>query len=245
MITPSTVPAPAGAPIRRVALVDDHRMLTESLTVSLSTEPDLWVVARCAVGEPGLVGRIAAGRPDVVVVDVEPCGAAAAELVAGLAGAHAAVRVLVLTAGRDPALLVDAVRAGAAGWLGKDSSSAELVAAIRAVCRGEAWLSPADLGVVLRALRAELAPAGHRRDPLAALSRQERRVLAELVEGASGVDIAGALRVSEGTVRSHLQNVFGKLGVHSRLEAVCVARAAGMRPRASPAVANAPPGGRR
>ena len=228
------VQATVAPPIRRVVLVDDHRMLTEALAVSLAAEPDLRVVDRCPLGDPDLLGRVAASRPDVVVVDVEPCGAQTAEVVSGLAGSAAGV--VVLTASRDPAQLVDAVRAGAAGWLGKDSTPAQLVAAVRAVGRGEACLSPADLGVVLRALRAELDPCGRRRDPLAVLSRQERRVLAELVEGSTGGDIASALRVSEGTVRSHVQNVFGKLGVHSRLEAVSVARAAGMRPRATSSV---------
>jgi DNA-binding NarL/FixJ family response regulator len=129
--------------------------------------------------------------------------------------------------------MVEAVRAGALGWLGKDASMAETLAAVRAVARGEGWLAPADLGVLLRALtdsggspRAAGAPG----DPLAVLSRQERRVLAELVNGAPGPEIASTLRVSVGTVRSHLHSVFGKLGVHSRLEAVRVARAAGMRP---------------
>jgi DNA-binding CsgD family transcriptional regulator len=87
------------------------------------------------------------------------------------------------------------------------------------------------MGVVLGALRAELDPAARRDDPLAVLSRQERRVLSELVDGARSPEIAAALGVSPGTVRTHLNNVFGKLGVHSRLEAVRVARAAGLRPR--------------
>lgn len=225
MVVPRTT-APAGAP-RRIVLVDDHRMVTDAVAVWLAAEPDLLVVDRCPVADPDLLGRVAAARPDVVVVDVEPRGGRAGELVSGLV--TSATGVLVLTASRDPAQLVDAIRAGAAGWLGKESTPAELVAAVRTVGSGDACLSPADLGLVLRALRAELD--GRRRDPLAVLSRQERRVLAELVEGSSGGDIASALRVSEGTVRSHLQNVFGKLGVHSRLEAVSVARAAGLRPR--------------
>jgi DNA-binding NarL/FixJ family response regulator len=238
VITSTTAPPRAGAPpIRRVVLVDDHRMFTEALAVSLSAEPDLLVVDRCTLGEPDLISRVAAGRPDVVVVDPdgrwgEPRGAATAELVSGLVAACAGVRVLALTAGTDRTQLIDAMRAGAAGWLGKDSSPADLLAALRAVCRGDACLSPTDLGVVLRALRAELDPADRRQAKLDVLSRQERRVLAALVDGASGAAIASALRVSEGTVRAHLHNVFGKLGVHSRLEAVSVARAAGMRPGA-------------
>jgi NarL family two-component system response regulator LiaR len=222
-------------PIRRVVVLDDHRMFTEALALSLAGEADLRVVDRCAVSDPGLAGRVAASRPDVVVVDVEPVGDGAAELVADLLAANPGARVLVLTGRADPERLVDAVRAGATGWLTKDCSPGELLAAVRAVGRGGAWLSPADLGVVLPALRAELDPAGRRHDPLGVLSRQERRVLAALVDGASGVDIAAALQVSEGTVRTHLHKLFGKLGVHSRLEAVRAARAAGMRPGATTA----------
>ena len=223
---------PAGArAISRVVLVDDHRMFAEALALTLSHQPDLRVVDRCAVGEPDLVTRMAAARPDVVVIDVEPLGSIAAEPIAALLGIQPGVRVVVLTGSRDRTQMVDAVRAGAVGWLGKDCTAADLLAAVRGVCRGEASLSPADMGVVLGALRAELDPAARRDDPLAALSPQERRVLCELVDGARGPEIAVALGVSPGTVRTHLNNVFGKLGVHSRLEAVRVARAAGLRPR--------------
>jgi NarL family two-component system response regulator LiaR len=223
-------PDQPGGPIRRVVVLDEHRMFTEALALTLAVEPDLRVVDRGAVSEPDLARRVAAARPDVVVVDVEPVGERTAELVGGLLAAHAGTRVLVLTGRHDPALLVAAVRAGAAGWLTKDCSPGELLAAVRAVCRGHGWLSPADLGVVLPALRAGLDAAGGRPDPLAVLSRQERRVLTGLVDGAGGAEIAAALQLSEGTVRTHLHKVFGKLGVHSRLEAVSVARAAGMRP---------------
>jgi two-component system, NarL family, response regulator LiaR len=224
------VPAPTRDPIRRVAVLDEHRMFAEALALSLAAEPDLRVVHHGALSEPDPADRVAATRPDVVVVDVAPAGQRAGELVAGLLAAHPGGRVLVLTGDRDPVRLVDAVRAGASGWLTKDRPPGDLLAAVRAIGRGHGWLAPADLGVVLPALRAELDPTGRRPDPLAVLSRQERRVLVALVDGAGGAEIAAALRVSEGTVRTHLHKVFGKLGVHSRLEAVRVARAAGMRP---------------
>jgi two-component system, NarL family, response regulator LiaR len=223
--------AMAGA-LRRLVLVDDHRMVAEALEPALSAHPDLRVVGWCPASEPRLAARVAAARPDVAVIDVEPLGAGTAAALTELLGAVADLRVVVLTAATDPAQLVAAVRAGALAWLTKDCAGADLVAAVRAVCCGDAHLSPADLGVVLRALRAELDPAARRADPLAALSRQERRVLAGLVDGAGGAEIAAALGVSAGTVRTHLHNVFGKLGVHSRLEAVRVARTAGLRPRA-------------
>ncbi len=219
--------------IRRVVVVDDHQMLTEALTVALSAEADLRVVDRAAPTDADLAARVTRLRPDVVVIDVEPCGAAAADVVAGLAAA--AGHVVVLTASRDAVRMAAVVRAGAVGWLSKSGPSAALPAAIRAVCAGEACFTPADLGAVLRVWAAD-GPAHDGRDALLApLSRQERRVLGGLVDGATSADLAAALGVSVGTVRAHTHNLFGKLGVHSRLEAVRVARAAGLQPRhASP-----------
>lgn len=216
-----------GMDIHRVALVDDHRMFTEALAFAMAAEADLRVVERCPAGGPDLPARIAAARPDVLVVDPAP---GPVDLVAELRQAARGVRLLVLTAVRDADRMVEAVRAGALGWLAKDASMAEVLAAVRAVARGGGWLAPGDLGVVLPALAGPAQAPVSVPDVLAALSRQELRVLAELVNGAAGPEIARTLRVSVGTVRTHLHNVFGKLGVHSRLEAVSVARAAGMRP---------------
>jgi two-component system nitrate/nitrite response regulator NarL len=218
-------------PIRRLVLADDHRMFAEALALTMSQQPDLRVVDQCAAGAVDLVARVAASRPDVLVIDVEPLRDAVADVLAALLAACPTTRLVVLTGSRDADQMVAAVRAGAVGWLTKDCTSADLLAAVRGVCRGEARMSPADLGIVLGALRLALDPAARRADPLAGLSRQERRVLVELVDGAGGAEIAVALGVSTGTVRTHTNNVFAKLGVHSRLEAVRVARAAGMRPR--------------
>jgi DNA-binding NarL/FixJ family response regulator len=219
--------------LRRVVVVDDHQMLTEALTVALSAQADLRVVGRATPTDPGLAALVAALRPDVVVIDVEPCGRDAADVVRGLAAAGC--HVVVLTASRDTQQMAAVVRAGAMGWLAKSGPSGALVAAVRAVCAGDACVTPADLGAVLRAWAAAGPQRDGRDELLAPLSPQERRVLGGLVDGATSADIAAALGVSAGTVRVHTQNVLGKLGVHSRLEAVRVARAAGLRPRHSTA----------
>lgn len=222
---------PRSVQIRRVVVVDDHQVFTEVLAMTVSDQPDLRVVGGFGSTEPDLPAAVAGRRPDVVTVDVEPLEAAAADrLIERLTGAPDAPGVLVLSAVADPARVSAAARAGALGWLGKDASTTELLAALRRVGAGRAHYSAAQIGRVLRELVGELRRAGDRDGPLAVLSAQERRVLAGMVAGERGPEIAARLHLTTGTVRTHTQNIFGKLGVHSRLEAVTLARRAGLRP---------------
>jgi len=216
--------------IRRVVVVDDHRMFTEALAVTLSAEADLRVVGRSTPEDPGLADLITRLRPDVITIDVAPLGERPSALLGRLAVARPEIKVVVLTASRDLRQLIDVARVGADAWLSKESPSADLVATIRAVCAGHTCYPSAHLGAVLRALAAGARPVDEPGELLASLSRRERRVLAGMVDGVSGPELAVELEVSVGTVRTHIHNVFAKLGVHSRLEAVKVARAAGMRP---------------
>ncbi|HEY0812428.1 MAG TPA: response regulator transcription factor [Pseudonocardia sp.] len=213
--------------IHRVVVVDGHRMFAEALTMTLSAEDDLRVVGSVAPADPDLPGVLGRLRPDVAIVDVARLGVRSAALLDIVSGAVADVRIVVLTGSQDVGQVVDAARAGALAWVSKERPSADLVATIRAVCAGHACYPPDYLGVVLRALARPSAP---RADRLAVLSRQERRVLACMVDGATGPELAAELHVSPGTVRTHIQKIFTKLGVHSRLEAVRIAREAGMRP---------------
>jgi NarL family two-component system response regulator LiaR len=222
-----------GMQIRRVVAVDEHRMFAEALAMTLSGEADVRVVATFSPAEPDLAGKIRTIRPDVVTVDVEPFAVAAAgALIEQLTRRDPELRVIVLTGVREPRLVVEAARAGALAWLSKEAPTIELLATIRAVCAGHARYPTEQLGVVLRELVGELRRAGGAADsgPLAALSGQERRILAAMVDGERGPQIAARLHLSVGTVRTHTQNIFGKLGVHSRLEAVTLARRAGLLP---------------
>jgi DNA-binding NarL/FixJ family response regulator len=209
--------------IRRVVVVDDHEMFTEALTASLSVEADLRVVGRSTLSDPDLLDRLVRLRPDVVTVDA---GARPADVVGRLSSARPDAKVVVLTAIRDVQQVIDAARSGADAWLSKECSSAELVATIRAVCAGHTCYPSIHLGAVLRALAAGPQQVDAAGDQLTSLSRRELCVLAGMVDGLSGPDIAVKLRVSVGTVRSHTQRIFAKLGVRSRLEAAHVARAA-------------------
>lgn len=212
----------------RLLMVDDHLMLTEALGSRLQQATDLWVVGRCATGDPHLAAMVDRLRPDVITVDVDPV-ASTGELVEAMLEALPSVAVVVLTGGLDPQRAVEAARAGATGWVPKESGVEELTAVLRGVCHGHAWFPPEVLGVVLRALREDVRLAGRRDGPLDVLSVREREVLRGMVEGKRGARIARDLAISTETVRTHTRSILSKLRVHSQLEAVSVASAAGLR----------------
>lgn len=213
----------------RVLLVDDHLMLTEALHARFSTADDLWVVGQCATTDPGLPELAARLRPDVITIDPAPAGPAAAALLHRLREHRPAARVVVLAAAPDEQLAVEAARGGAAAWVPKECGLDELTAVLRAVVRGGSWFPPDLLGPVLRELRADVQRAGERNGPLDVLSDRERDVLLGMVAGKRGGQIAEDLAISTETVRTHVRSILAKLRVHSQLEAVSVACAAGMR----------------
>ncbi|MEW2414160.1 response regulator transcription factor [Streptomyces sp. NPDC046866] len=237
----------------RVLVVDDHRIFAESLAAALAAEPDVDVSAagsgpaalRC------LERAVAEGRRfDVLLVDADlgasagsvpaqrtsgsgpppPSGADGIALVAGVRGSHPAVRTVVLAERDDPRRAAIALQAGASGWVAKDCSLSRLLAVIRGVLREETHLPPALLTGVLRELT---AARKHRSDSerlVESLTPREHEVLRCMVAGLGRKDVAARLFLSPHTVRTHMQNVLGKLGVHSTLAAVALARRAGVRP---------------
>lgn len=212
----------------RLMLVDDHLMITEALAARLSASMDLWVAGRCTTADPNLTDIVRGLRPDVIVIEVAPFGHEIAEMLEKLMAARPEARVIVLTSDQDVTHAVAAARAGVAAWVAKEQGAAELEAALRGVIRGESWFPPHMLGEILRELRAD-ARRGHDDDSLGMLSRREREVLLAMMDGKRGGQIAAELTISADTVRTHIRNIFAKLDVHSRLEAVRVARAAGLR----------------
>jgi two-component system, NarL family, response regulator LiaR len=214
----------------RLLLVDDHLMVTEALASRLSSAPDLWVAGRCTTAEPSLLDIVRGVRPDVITVEVESLGTAIGEFLGHLVAARPEARVVVLSAGHNPDHAVEAARAGACAWVAKEQGAAELEAVVRGVARGESWFPPVMLGAILRELRADVSRAHQQSDSLDVLSPREKDVLRAMMEGARGRQIAHDLSISTDTVRTHIRNIFAKLDVHSRLEAVRVARAAGLCP---------------
>ncbi|MFD9727113.1 LuxR C-terminal-related transcriptional regulator [Streptomyces sp. NPDC059072] len=184
-----------------------------------------------AAGSPG-----ASGPSGGVPVQREPGSGAAPPgadgiaLVATVRGAHPGVRTVVLAERDEPRRAAHALQAGASGWVAKDCSLSRLLAVIRGVLREETHLPPALLTGVLRELT---AARKHRSDSerlVESLTPREHEVLRCMVAGLGRKDVAARLFLSPHTVRTHMQNVLGKLGVHSTLAAVALARRAGVRP---------------
>ena len=209
----------------RVLLVDDQQMLLEALAAKLSTEPDIVVVGHCTMGDPDPGGLAAVLCPDVITIEVAQARDATA-LLAMFRAAWPPARFVVLTASRDPDQAVEAARAGADGWVSKESSIDVLTHALRCASQGQACFPPEQLGRVLEELRADVGRAQRRDGPLEVLTPRERDVLMCFARGRGAADIAAELGVSAHTVRTHTNKIFAKLGVHSRLEAVAIAREA-------------------
>lgn len=214
----------------RLLLIDDHLMVTEALASRLSVSMDLWVAGRCTTDDPNLIDIIRGVRPDVITIEVAPLGDAVGEMLRKVADARPQARVIVLSSDHDVQHAVEAVRAGAAAWLAKEQGAAELESVLRGVIRGESWFPPHMLGEILRELREDAQRARMADDALGVLSKREREVLLAMMDGKHGRQIAIDLEISVDTVRTHIRNIFTKLEVHSRLEAVGVARAAGLEP---------------
>jgi DNA-binding NarL/FixJ family response regulator len=207
----------------RVLIVDQHLAFRDALATRLQTEPDLAVLAKAHSAEFAssvLVGRSA----DVILLDGDLPDHSAIAFCSEMMRRPDPPRIVMLSVASEPERIVAAVRARAAAWVRKDESIDHLLSVIRGVVRGETWLPPGELGVVLDLL---MEDQDHRRDSddlLAALTPREREVLFLLVEGAGRNEVAKQLQLSANTVRTHLQSVMSKFGVHSTLEVVALAR---------------------
>lgn len=200
------------------------RIFADALAIGLDREPDLDVVA--ALDASALPPRVVVGsRVSVVLLDAELADDAAFRLSRETSQGTGAPRVILLSHSRDPEEIVRAIRAGADGWVGKDEPIARLIEVIRGVALGETLLPQDQTGEVLRLL-------ARRRDRdeegdgqlLTSLTDREREVLLCLAEGIRRGDVAKRLQISPHTVRTHLQNLMAKLGVHTTLEAVTLTR---------------------
>jgi DNA-binding NarL/FixJ family response regulator len=206
----------------RVALVDDQAMVRAGMARILSPADGFEVVAECADGREA-VERLPALAPDVVLMDIRmPVldGIAATEQ---LRATVATIAVLVLTTFGEDEVLWGALEAGAAGFVLKDSSAEDLIAAARAVAGGAAWFDPAVAPRVLEHHRRRAAPSAREAARLDLLSEREREVLRMIARGATNGEIAAALYVAEATVKTHVGRIFGKLGVRDRPAAIVFA----------------------
>jgi DNA-binding NarL/FixJ family response regulator len=211
----------------RTLVVDDHPLFAETLAVRLSREPDLEVLP--VAGDSGrALALLSSQSPAVVLLDLVLGTESGLNLLEEIAAIWPDVSVVMLTGVSAADQVVEAVRRGASAWLPKTVDGQQLVRVIRGVFRGESWIPPDLLRHVLRQLTAVPPDAGP--DPLDRLTARERSILQCAIDGLSRPDIARKLFLSPNTVRTHRQNLLGKLEVHSTLEAVSLGLRYGMRP---------------
>lgn len=203
-----------------VFLIDEHTMLVEALATALLAYPDIDQTWCASIHAADLETQIRDHRPDVITAEIDTTTGTSTELLPRLTAGTPRRPVVVLTANRQPHYAVHAARAGADAWVPKEQPIADLVAVLRGIARGNAWYPPRLLGPVLRALReqAPSAPALH------TLTSREAEILRQMTCGHSGARIAAELGVAAETVRTHIRGILTKLDVHSRLEAVTLAR---------------------
>ncbi len=208
----------------RVLLADDHALVREGTRRLIEVEDDLEVVAEAASGEEAIVAAKEL-RPDIAIMDIAMPGIGGIEATRAIKADCAETAILVLSAYDDEPYLVALLEAGAAGFLLKNINGQELVEAIRAVARGEALLQPALNEKLMR--RLSNRPAVPQR-PSERLSEREYDVLRLAARGLPNKEIARRLALSIRTVHSHLANIFMKMHVGSRTEAVLLALRQGM-----------------
>ncbi|OQO95089.1 response regulator [Saccharomonospora piscinae] len=211
-----------------VLLADDQELVREGLSVLLSAQPDIEVAGEAVDGRDAvrLVGEL---RPDVVLMDVRMPDLDGIEATRRITGANGTgTKVLVLTTFDLDEYVFHALRAGASGFLLKDSSASALTHAIRVVAAGDAMLSPA----LTKRLVAEFARLGAPRFPprvrLDELTERETEVLTLLARGHSNAEVADGLVIAEQTVKTHVSRILGKLGLRDRTQAVIFAYEVGL-----------------
>jgi DNA-binding NarL/FixJ family response regulator len=203
----------------RVLIVDDQPLMRAGFRSVLEASGRIEVVAEAASGEEAL-DRARVHDPDVVLMDVRMPGMDGIEATRKMPRQ----KVLILTTFGLDEYIIDALRAGASGFLLKDAPVEELLAAVSAVADGDAQLSPAVTRRLLDQVARRLpAPVAHGEDALSELTEREREVLRLLALGLSNAEIAEALVVSEPTVKTHVSNVLRKLGLRDRVQAVIFA----------------------
>jgi DNA-binding NarL/FixJ family response regulator len=193
----------------RVLIVDDHPVVRQGLRTFLDLQPDITVVGEAGDGDTAIAeaDRL---QPDVVLLDLKMPDSDGVSALVGLRSRGNPAKVLVITSFADPATVLPAIRAGAAGYVYKDVDPPALAAAIRSVHAGHVLLHP-DVARLLTPVAAD------RTRPV--LTAREREVLAEIARGRSNREIARTLNVSEKTVKTHVSAILAKLGVQDRTQA--------------------------
>ena len=210
-----------------VVIADDQPMVRAGLRSLLEGEDGLVVVGEAVDGEQALAA-VRRHRPAVVLMDIRMPNLDGLEATRRLVAERSAARVLVLTTFDLDEYVFDALRAGASGFLLKDATAEELIAAVRTLASGDAILAPAVTRRVIEAFASVSRPEPRLVERLSALSPREVEVLRLLARGMSNAEIARELFVSDATAKTHVSNVLGKLRLRDRVQAVIFAYETGL-----------------
>jgi DNA-binding NarL/FixJ family response regulator len=215
--------------VLRVVLADDQVMIRSGLRALLDAEPDLQVVAEASDGQQALAA-VCAHHPDVIVMDIRMPVMDGLEATRAIAADPklSGVRVVVLTTFDEDALVFEAIRAGAAGFLLKDAEPAELLRGIRVAAAGDTLLAPQAARRLAAAFAATPAPAGPAARTLELLTSREREIVALVGKGLSNDEIAEQLVISPATARTHVSRAMIKLTARDRAQLVVFAYESGL-----------------
>lgn len=203
----------------RILLVDDHPMMREALRVVLEIEPAMQVVAEAADGQQAIQYALAL-QPDVIVLDLYLPVKDGIEVIAEILDQQPQARILAITSSTSDERVVAAIQAGAMGYLLKDASREEFLRGVREVAAGNTFLPPDVAAKLARGVRHSRNPLPQNDSLVEPLTPREQEVLALLSEGLSNRAIAGRLHLSGSTVRVHVSNILGKLGLENRNQAI-------------------------
>ena len=205
----------------RILLVEDQTLMRQGLKTILDLEPGFKVVGEAGDGEMGV--RLALElRPDIILMDVQLPGQNGVEATAVICAAWPQAKVIILTTFDRDDYVFHGIRAGALGYLLKDTPADNLIETIRQVYAGEIFIQPQ---IASRALRELVRP---QTNPLTPLSEREREVLVLIAQGCFNREIAERLIITEGTVKTHVSNIMGKLQAENRTQAANIARRYGL-----------------
>ncbi len=196
-------------------IVDDHRVVRSGIKALVETEPSLEVIGEASDGREA-VAKVSQRSPDVILMDLVMPEMDGVEATKKIIQDNPEGKILILTSFSEEERIIQAIKAGATGYLIKDASPDELVGAIRDVYRGESTLDPKVAGTVLRSMQNEEESSDD-------LTERETEVLELVAEGLPNDDIADKLYISERTVRSHVSNILGKLDLANRTQAALYA----------------------
>jgi DNA-binding NarL/FixJ family response regulator len=204
----------------KIIICDDQAVVRDGLEMLLSLEKDIEVIGTAQDGAEALE-QIEQNQPDLVLMDLKMPGVNGIEATRQIRARFPAVRVLVLTTYDDDEWIFDAIRAGASGYLLKDTPREKVVEAVRGTVQGKSFVDPAVAGKLLDQVASrQTQPSSLLTDKL---TGRETEVLRLLAKGLSNAEIAGQLHLSEGTVRNHVSAILDKLGVSDRTQAAVIA----------------------